>query len=415
MPSDPFAAAPRHASLADPRIRRLLEDSIRGRVPATEVDDLVQATLTDALASPNAPDEAEALRKWVCGIARHKVADYYRRTKRERPGPEPDAAEHLEAPSAPHSAKDLLRWAEREMPGGDGSQQTLEWMVREGEGEKLESIAAEDRVPAPRVRQRVSRWRRYLRERWAAELAAVAVLAIGLGVGVWAWRHRVAPVHVGPDTSVVHVPRGLDAAVARAAELRTRALAACETKAWSACVAGLDEAAGLDPAGDRDEAVVRARKAAGEALEKAPSPAPPPSAPPIDSTNNAPAPVQTDSVPTDTKAPWPAPVKGDKGPPPKKAAPPAPKEKGDSLLDDKMKMLAPQPPTPTKAEAPAPAPQPPAPSNAEANKTEPAPQPAPGPQAQQPAPAKKNPAAYPKAKAPVKPGAGSEQGTYNPK
>ncbi|HEX3850670.1 MAG TPA: hypothetical protein VHW01_06860 [Polyangiaceae bacterium] len=60
---------------------------------------------------------------------------------------------------------------------------TLEWMLREGDGEKLEQIARDANLPAPRVRQRVSRLRCFLREQWAAELMlgtlGLALLAAG--------------------------------------------------------------------------------------------------------------------------------------------------------------------------------------------------------------------------------------------
>ena len=78
----------------------------------------------------------------------------------------------------PQSALDLMRWAQKELPAGKENEQTLEWMLREGEGEKLETIAAEANVPAPRVRQRVSRLRRYYKARWAAQTAAVAALLL---------------------------------------------------------------------------------------------------------------------------------------------------------------------------------------------------------------------------------------------
>ena len=81
----PSASDPRTLGLADPSLRRSLEDMVRRRVPGSEVDDIVQGTLTEALAAASAPDEAESLRRWVFGIARHKIADHYRRSRREMP------------------------------------------------------------------------------------------------------------------------------------------------------------------------------------------------------------------------------------------------------------------------------------------------------------------------------------------
>jgi hypothetical protein len=96
---------------------------------------------------------------------------------------------------------DLMRWARKELPEGKENEQTLEWMLREGEGEKLENIAAEANVPAPRVRQRVSRLRRYVKARWAAQTAAVAALllvSIAIFLALRGKKEEIAP---RPDPS----------------------------------------------------------------------------------------------------------------------------------------------------------------------------------------------------------------------
>jgi len=272
---------------------------IRARVPSSEVDDLVQATLTDALDSNSVPLDTAELKKWVFGIARHKIVDFYRRARRESPGLLPE----IQAPGAPHSEKDMVRWAEKELAENQQGDETLDWMLREGDGEKLENIADEDKVPAPRVRQRVSRWRKHLRERWAAELAAVAAIAVILGGLWWAWRHRPQDgvTVVTPDNSSV-VP--VDSAMLRAAELRAVALQRCDKGEWVACLQGLDEAAKLDPAGDSSDAVKQARQGAADAMRAPESPTPSPSS--VPSSNAPPAPA-----PEKLKAPPPAPNKTD--------------------------------------------------------------------------------------------------------
>jgi len=296
--------------IGDPSLRRGLEKMIRARVPSSEVDDIVQATLTDALASQSVPEDREEVRRWVFGIARHKVADFYRRNGRERPGNLPD----IHAPAAPHGAEDLLRWVEKEMPDDSQGKETLDWMLREGEGDKLEHIAEEDDVPAPRVRQRVSRWRKQLRERWAAELAAVAAILVVIGAAAYVWRHRTQDiVGVGPDNSSVP---SVQSARLRAAELRNESLQRCERKEWVPCLQGLDEAARLDPAGDQREDVVRARQGASDAMrapqiDSAPVPVPSSTAPAIPSsdlpTKTAPVPTELPPSPktTDFKKPGP--------------------------------------------------------------------------------------------------------------
>jgi RNA polymerase sigma factor (sigma-70 family) len=254
----------RAALLASPELQAALRRFVRARAPASEVDDLVQATLTDALVSTSAPNEKGELERWIYGVARNKVADHFRRTSREAPG-EPPPGEEAVAESAPHSARELLRWAERELPQGDGAENTLEWMLREGAGEKLEEIAAEHDLPAPRVRQRVSRLRRHFRERWAAAVAALAVLGlILLGILVLVVRLREPPP-IAREPTPEHLP------VDQAYEIRREALAACDALEWQRCVAGLDRARSLDPLGDQAEPVQRAREAAARGLAPVPS------------------------------------------------------------------------------------------------------------------------------------------------
>lgn len=77
-------------------------------------------------------------------------------------------------------------------------QETLEWLVREHAGEQLQTIAAEAGLPAPAVRQRVSRLRRILRAQWAH---ALAVLAVAGSCGVMAERtHRARSAIVADPT-----------------------------------------------------------------------------------------------------------------------------------------------------------------------------------------------------------------------
>jgi RNA polymerase sigma factor (sigma-70 family) len=193
------------AKLADPSLTAALSHFVRARVPEPEVQDIVQSTLTEALDADQHPDGDEDIVRWVHGICRHKVVDWFRRSRREVPrdlesGEEGPVAA---AESAPQSAMDLLRWAQKELPEGEENEKTLEWMLREGEGEKLETIAAEANVPAPRVRQRVSRLRRYYKARWAAQTAALAaLLLIALAIAL-SLRRRHDEVAPAPGPSLV--------------------------------------------------------------------------------------------------------------------------------------------------------------------------------------------------------------------
>jgi RNA polymerase sigma factor (sigma-70 family) len=169
--------------LADPVLRREVEMAVRRRVRGDEAEDVVQATLADVLAASSVPDEPEEFRRYVFGVARHKVFDHFRRQKRKEEGLDERDPHAPHAPEAPLSARDILRWAEGELPDSE-DQSTLEWMLREGDGEKLEHIARDARLPATRVRKRVSRLRKLLRERWAAELLLIGGLLLLAGLGL---------------------------------------------------------------------------------------------------------------------------------------------------------------------------------------------------------------------------------------
>lgn len=252
---------------------------VRRRVPEREVDDVVQQTLIEAFASTKKPEDPEALRKWIFGIARNKAADYHRRARRET-----FEVPELSAPS-PDDVDDLLRWATRELPPGGDSNETFEWLLREGDGEKLESIAEIEHVPAPRVRKRVSRLRHHFRSRRAAEIAALAALGL-IGIALFYWLRRDPK----PDEPIAHdvAPTPEE----RGRRERSEGLEACRNQRWLQCLDHLDRGKALDPAGDDAPAITNARKDAEEHL-----------APPVPSTvpSSAPSHAPTSRVaPTST-------------------------------------------------------------------------------------------------------------------
>lgn len=279
--------------IADPGLRSALESMVRRRVPSSEVDDIVQATFTEALVSQTAPDEPDALRRWIFGVARNKVVDFHRRTKREAP-PRGDLPDVPAEDEVPHSDRDLLRWAERELPSGSDAPKTLEWMLREGDGEKLEAIAASEKMPAPTVRQRVHRLRNYMKRRWAAELA----LALALGIAMLLiWNHyRRRPEPPIADRPKILSPREM------ARELRQHGLDECNAGHFENCVKMLDTAAQTDPDGDQDPRVLKARDDAKKALTPSPTPSIVPSAVPSETVAPTPSFVPT-AVPKEVPKP----------------------------------------------------------------------------------------------------------------
>lgn len=294
--------SPSKRFLAEPAMRRALEDFVRKRVPASDVEDIVQTVLVEALAAPSRPQEESELRRWLLGIARHKVVDHHRRASRETAAEIPD----LPVGPAPVEEQSLVQWAEKQAGASPDAKSTLEWMAREGEGEKLEAIAAEEKVPAARIRQRVSRMRRWMKERWLAELAAAAALVV-LGLVLWRLLRKEEPI-TQPSPEPRPVPSSLpDPVMERARALRETAFESCDRSAWKECLEKLDEAKALDPAGDADPRVGAARARAQDALKnEAPlnqkdAPAP------------TPAPVQQKRAPAPTSAPTvpPAPKKSE--------------------------------------------------------------------------------------------------------
>jgi RNA polymerase sigma factor (sigma-70 family) len=175
--------------LASRELRRLIEGLVRPRVPAADLDDVVQTVLCDALAAAELPDDEAALRNWIVSVTRHKIADFHRKRARHPTAELPDEVPGDAATEEP-AERDLARWAADQVAGSEEAQRTLAWMEREGGGEKLAHIAAEEKLPADQVRQRVSRLRRFMRQRWAAELAAVAMVIAAL---TWLWWHYRAP------------------------------------------------------------------------------------------------------------------------------------------------------------------------------------------------------------------------------
>jgi DNA-directed RNA polymerase specialized sigma24 family protein len=184
--------------LARPDVRRRLVAVVSRRVPADATEDVVQAVLCDALVAREVPS-IEIVPRWLLAIARHKVADFHRRARRRR-----ETDEAVEAAACdPIEERDLLEHAKAIAP----DPRAFEWIVRAQEGATLAEIAEEEDLPAPVVRQRVSRLRRALR----TALLAAAALAMALLVASSHSRvprigaDPVAPVGVDGSWHVVSV------------------------------------------------------------------------------------------------------------------------------------------------------------------------------------------------------------------
>lgn len=262
----------RQLHLSDHDLRASLQRFVRRRLPHGDAEDVVQDTLTDALAASRAPEDPRELRKWVFGIARRKVADAVATAPRGQAVPR-DSDGAAPAPSE-IDAVDMVRWARSEVGEDPDNSRTLGWLVREGLfGETLADIAEQSGLPPATVRQRVSRMRRFLRERWASQLGVAAGLLL-LAVGWWVLAPGVTGEPTKPDDHMLVMPTEQ-----RALDLRQRAQSACDQGSWATCEAYLDQAKELDAEGERLPFVMRLREAIRRAVTV---PAPPSSmGPPV--------------------------------------------------------------------------------------------------------------------------------------
>jgi DNA-directed RNA polymerase specialized sigma24 family protein len=315
--------------LASPGLRLMVEKMVRRKVPAIEVDDLVQTVFVEALASDSRPDDDATLRRWLAGLTRNKVADFHRQGSRAK---HVELSDQLADEAPPLEARDLAAWADKQTDNAD-DKRTLEWMAREGSGDKLAHIAADEKLPPTQVRQRVSRLRRMMKQRWAAELAAVAALVL---LALIAWQLlRDDPIatptpvpEVVPEKPVPEKPVPIAPRLAEAQRLRKDALEACAREAWRPCLEGLDAASELDPAGETDE-TKRLRELATDRINEEIRKASPD---PSDHVNPPPAPSAYQPPAPAPPAPKVAPKPQNTSTPPNKPAP-FDKKKLDSKFD----------------------------------------------------------------------------------
>jgi DNA-directed RNA polymerase specialized sigma24 family protein len=248
--------------LLQPELRQHLARYLRRRLPPADAEDALQAVYCAALEAQSIPGEPEHLRRWLTVIARRQIAAYYKRSSTEQLGEPPE----VDVLPGDVESLSLLRWVERQAAQCKNEEvdQTLDWMARESDGEKLEAIAAETRIPSASVRQRVFRLRRFMKARWALEISA-AVFAVAIASWVLSRRaHPVTNLEIVPIPTV-SVPLPIVSAnnlPNRSEALRKMAFQHCDENRFDECLRLLDEAAALDPKGETDPMVTAARNRA---------------------------------------------------------------------------------------------------------------------------------------------------------
>lgn len=201
LPSPPALArggAPVRVLLADASMVERLAAFVGRAVPAADVRDVLHQVVREALDAPTPPTDRDEARRWLFGIARHKVADFHRLRRRAGVALDP---ERLASRPAPIEARSLLRNIMADAMRDPRTAQTMSWLVREADGEQLETLAHEAALPPATVRQRVSRMRRWLRKRWGDEALLLAALSL-VGVAMVRGWH--------PSTGVEPAPMSAD-------------------------------------------------------------------------------------------------------------------------------------------------------------------------------------------------------------
>jgi RNA polymerase sigma-70 factor, ECF subfamily len=162
-------------SLTNPALRSQLLAYARRRVGAADqAEDLVQEALTQAIAQPppaSVMESESGLIRWLTVMVRNKAID---QSRRERFRSDVTAEEQSADPLATLEARDALRHLESSERHETRDEQPLRWVLREAEGEALSEIAEAEELPAPVVRQRISRFRSRLR----ATLLIAATFAV---------------------------------------------------------------------------------------------------------------------------------------------------------------------------------------------------------------------------------------------
>lgn len=156
------------ACLVDPTFRQALVRYARRRIPAADVDDVVQETLC-AVLTPGAPASRSELLRFSLTVLRRRIVDFYRMRSR---APLLRACTTWEGAHDPYpslEARDCLQRIELDP-------EALDLILAETPTDTTEAAARAGLSPEA-ARQRVSRHRRRLRL-WLAAAATLSVLAM---------------------------------------------------------------------------------------------------------------------------------------------------------------------------------------------------------------------------------------------
>jgi RNA polymerase sigma factor (sigma-70 family) len=241
--------------------------------PRNELDDLVQIVWLEAKRCwARVPRVEPDFSKYVFRMARNIAIDEMKKRRDDAmTGAKRIGSMDEENATAPVNltlsqkvlADQLLAKARGRDPVG------AEWMVRtKMEGETFPEVSEDVGHSAEAIRKRVDRLIAWLREH-AGIVSLVLMVFLAAAVAIL----RPKPTS-GPDTADSTTPQNLTPKQTATLK-RDEAFAACGIDDWVKCNTLLDEAKALDPAGENDVRVQRARADIARASQSAPVQSPP--------------------------------------------------------------------------------------------------------------------------------------------
>jgi DNA-directed RNA polymerase specialized sigma24 family protein len=279
VPMKPPPFSIQHAErVADPLVGNALRRWLKGRVPAEDVGDMVQAVLAELLPYRDPPETVEALIALGRQMLKNDLVDHYRHRKTVRGvevQPRDETVDETVGGRANEQAWDEIDTKKRaEILGhlverGALTAADLELLERT-DAEGYRTVAQELGTNEVALRKRAQRKRALLEQKWL-RYAAFGLPGLAIILLIVKAVQPPPPVgHAPPWTGTPDEPTPEE----RAAALRANAEHACGAAQWEECLDKLDQARDLDPDGEQDPKVQGLRAKAHAGLSPAPSSAP---------------------------------------------------------------------------------------------------------------------------------------------
>jgi DNA-directed RNA polymerase specialized sigma24 family protein len=239
----------------------------RRRIAPNEIDDLTQDVLTRALLVDPPPPTLQQCIGLLRKMAQQAAIDSIRqRASRGRfdAGPSERADEHPaagtdSATDHPVQRQRRLALVRSQIESGAITTRQASMLAMVADGASRAEIAEHFAVAEQTVKNELAVARKTAQDSWRLRASAglIAIAAIAAALAFWLTPRTRMAGEIGPDGDTARTRH--DDPRDQGRLIRKKALDDCNAHAWGDCLAGLDTAAELDPDGDRDEAVQRAR------------------------------------------------------------------------------------------------------------------------------------------------------------